>query len=95
MHPMLNNSTLAGLLLEMYVWGEPTSQAPINVFRTNVLPNVRTSFLSPCASVIHVKEKLDKKTVNQCSRESNLLDNNTDELGVNVFQRTKDDEKVA
>ena len=27
-HPMLNNSTLAGILLEMFVWEEPTSQAP-------------------------------------------------------------------
>ena len=40
----------------------------INVYRTNILPNGRTSFLSPCASVIHIKEKLDKKTKSKLKR---------------------------
>ena len=67
----------------------------INVYRTNVLPKGTISFLSPCASVNHIKEKLDKKRESQSSREPNLLEDNTDELGVNVFQRTNDDEIVA
>ncbi|KAJ8333793.1 hypothetical protein SKAU_G00411120 [Synaphobranchus kaupii] len=70
----------------------------INVYRTNVLPNGRTSFLSPCASVVHIKEKFDKKTssqIIQTSRETDLQEDYTEELGSNIFERTKDDEKIA
>lgn len=53
----------------------------------NVLPNGLSSFLSPCASVIHIKEKLDKKTSSQhaqSSREPNLPEDNNDYLGVSL-----------
>lgn len=70
----------------------------VNVYRTNLLPNGHTSFLSPCASVIHIKEKFDKRTSSQSiqtSKDTDLLEDDTDDLGSNVLKRTKEDEKIA
>lgn len=65
----------------------------LNVYRTNVLPGGRTSFLSPCINEVHIKEIFDKWT--SSSRTYKETDLQEDNLGRNIFQRSKEDEKAA
>ncbi|XP_056107180.1 uncharacterized protein LOC130085444 [Rhinichthys klamathensis goyatoka] len=70
----------------------------INVYRTDVLPTGRTSFLRPCHSVIHIQEKFDKRRSShsiQTLKEIDILADDIDDLGSTVFKRTKEDEKIA
>lgn len=72
-------------------------QTKVNVYKTNVLQNGRTSFLEPCTSVIHVKETftLPKlQTIAFSDTEATPL-KQTDCLGVNVFQRSPDDDRPS
>jgi len=65
----------------------------IDVYKTNILHDGRTSFLSPCASVIHANEKVNKRTSsqsNQTFEDTELQED--DKLGSKVFNRTEKDE---
>lgn len=59
----------------------------INVYRTNVLPNGRTSFLSPCAGVVNIKERFDKRTASQSTQTCKV--ENTDDLGSKYSKELK------
>lgn len=72
----------------------------VNVFRTNVLQNGRTSFLEPCNGSIHVKEKfsapIQQHSLNPpFGLEKVVPATNTDNIGGKVFQRNPDDDKLA
>lgn len=70
----------------------------VNVYRTDVLPTGRTSFLRSCYSVIYIQEKFDKRRSThgiQTLKEMDILADDTDDLGSTVFKRTKEDEKIA
>lgn len=72
----------------------------VNVFRTNVLQNGRTSFLTPCDGMIHVKEKFSALIQQQhCNPPFSPKEvapaTDTDNLGGKVFQRNPDDDKLA
>ncbi|KAK7930587.1 hypothetical protein WMY93_006982 [Mugilogobius chulae] len=76
--------------------GGAHKQTKVNVYKTNVLPNGRTSFLEPCISTIHVKETftLPKPQAIAYSEVETPL-KQTDCLGLNVFQITPEDNKPA
>lgn len=71
----------------------------VNIFRTNVLQNSHTSFFEPCTRVIQVKENLS--TPVQCHINNTFSDievaslKSTNGLGLTVFQRYPDDDKLA
>ncbi|KAL6457432.1 hypothetical protein MHYP_G00343950 [Metynnis hypsauchen] len=71
----------------------------VNVYKTNVLNNGRTSFLEPCLSTIHVKEKFSAPIQQTTDHASDIIQTAplklTDNLGLNVFQRNPDDDKTA
>ncbi|XP_044136507.1 uncharacterized protein LOC122928083 [Bufo gargarizans] len=70
----------------------------VNVYRTHLLQNGRTSCLCPCTNSLHIKERLDNPThhrsIQRCM-EDLASTGNTDELGCKVFERTRDDDKPA
>ncbi|XP_071226640.1 uncharacterized protein [Salvelinus alpinus] len=74
--------------------------ANVNVFRTNILQNGRTSYLSPCPDIIQVKENYNSVAQKHISpstmhsRDPNTTVN-TDNLGCSVFDKTQDDDKPA
>lgn len=70
-------------------------QTKVNVYKTNLLPNGRSSFFEPCTNAIKVKETfvmLRQKTNAFSDFETASL-RQTDTLGVDVFQRSADDDK--
>ena len=58
----------------------------VNTFRTSILENGRTSFLKPCESSIHVKERFTGEHFTQPAR---------DDLGQQLFSHTVEDNKLA
>ncbi|XP_040216137.1 uncharacterized protein LOC120945794 [Rana temporaria] len=72
--------------------------AKVNVYRTHLLQNGRTSCLCPCTNSLHIKERLDNPThhrsIQRCM-EDLASTGNADELGCKVFERTRDDDKPA
>ncbi len=70
----------------------------VNVYRTNVLSNGRTSLFDPCTNSLHIKEKFDTSVHRHQSPRANKMKNLFDEkdsLGEGVFQRTPSDDKPA
>ncbi|XP_056410980.1 uncharacterized protein LOC130352649 [Hyla sarda] len=70
----------------------------VNVYRTHLLQNGRTSCLCPCTNSLHIKERLVNPThhrsIQRCM-EDLASTGDTDELGCKVFERTRDDDKLA
>ena len=72
----------------------------VNVYKTNILHNGRTSYLSPCPNSIHVKEDFSGMTQHPsltfpaCKQNTDCTAI-TDNLGCSVFVRSKDDNKIA
>lgn len=60
----------------------------VNTFYTNTLENGRASLLKPCPNRCFVKETHD-------STGSLICKNSKDHIGCTVFQRSKDDDKMA
>ncbi|XP_073449004.1 uncharacterized protein [Aquarana catesbeiana] len=72
--------------------------AKVNVYKTNMLQNGRTSCLSPCINRIQIKERLVNPIQQQKVQsymEAKTSSEDTDELGCKVFERTRDDDKPA
>lgn len=71
----------------------------VNVYKTHVLQNGRTSFLKPCTNSIHVKERLNCPTQQFLPAPSHnwqiFPDTGSDGLGESMFQKTPDDDKPA
>lgn len=70
----------------------------VNVFRTNVLQNGRTSFLLPCTRMNHVKERFSAPIQQQhlsppSSPKEASPATDRDSFGGNIFQRYPDDNK--
>lgn len=71
-------------------------QTKVNVYRTNVLQNGRTSFFMPCTGSIRVKEKFSIPTQQHHLDPTEVAEvTKTDKLGDTVFQRTPHDDKPA
>jgi len=71
----------------------------VNVYKANILNNGRVSFLRPCPNSIHVKEDYGttqhhSTTFPACEMNTSLHVS-TDNLGCSVFERSKDDNKLA
>ncbi|XP_073713971.1 uncharacterized protein [Misgurnus anguillicaudatus] len=79
--------------------GTTHKPSSVNVLKTHVLSNGRTSILSPCPNKILVKETLSQSSHLGCSSASctqeERLSGCIDMLGSAVFERTRDDEKSA
>ncbi len=80
--------------------GRVHKPANVTVYKTNLLNNGRSSFLTPCSNAIHVKESLPGRTtqpshLRQHSTDSPVQTEVTDRLGSTVFDRTKDDDRPA
>lgn len=78
--------------------GTAHKPSEVNIFKTNVLNNGRESLLRPCPGSIHVKEDYSDttrhlSTVPACEMNSTHV--STDNLGCSVFERSKDDNKLA
>lgn len=73
----------------------------VSVFKTNILENGRPSLLTPCQSHVKVKEKLfhggEHRSVGFPHSFSHVIHHvqAEDKLGLNVFDRTKNDNKHA
>ncbi|XP_058881751.1 uncharacterized protein LOC131737334 [Acipenser ruthenus] len=68
----------------------------VKTYRTNVLDNGRPSHFSPCPNHLYLKEKFAAKNSYQTLPSYSLaLDSKDSTLGTTIFERTKDDEKMA
>ena len=73
----------------------------VNVYKTNILPNGRASYFTPCPKGIHVKEKATSQSLQylpdvlRYSGPSKGSSADTSCIGDSVFLRTADDEKTA
>ncbi|XP_063758693.1 uncharacterized protein LOC134877201 [Eleginops maclovinus] len=80
--------------------GSVHKPSKVNVYRTNVLNNGRTSYLQSCPNSIHVKEDYGgmaphHSTTLPAGDVNTSLHVDTDNLGSSVFDRSKDDNKLA
>ena len=71
----------------------------VNVYKTHVLQNGRSSFLKPCTNIIRVKERLNSPAQQSLQTRSPsqevFPEPSLDGLGESVFQKTPDDDKPA
>lgn len=73
----------------------------VKAYKTNILPNGRTSFFMPCTRSVQVKEQMNSHPLlyvpdTPCySRNSNSLHARSSRLGDDVFKKNADDEKMA
>lgn len=65
----------------------------VTTFKTNVLENGRPSFLQPCTSFMHVKEKIRQGGESHDSLSRPIVTEKT--LGQTIFDRTESDNKPA
>lgn len=80
--------------------GQAHKPASVTVYKTNLLLNGRSSFLSPCSNSIHVKETLSSSTRQSSHFHQHCngrlgQEETPDSLGSTVFNRTKDDDRSA
>lgn len=70
----------------------------VNVYRTSVLSNGRTSLFKPCTNSLHTKEKFNASVLHHHfprADETEDLFYESDKLGEGVFKRTPQDDKPA
>lgn len=71
----------------------------VSTFKTSMLENGRPSFLTPCQSFIHLKEKASYGGEQQDSVSNSTKSNNgrvtEHTIGCAVFSKTKEDNKLA
>ncbi|KAJ8381227.1 hypothetical protein SKAU_G00020050 [Synaphobranchus kaupii] len=80
--------------------GAAHKPATVNIYKTNVLQNGRTSFLRPCPNNIQVKEGYSStpqppSAFSVIREEDTGWEMNTDHLGLSVFKSSRDDNKQA
>ncbi|XP_067279227.1 uncharacterized protein [Pseudorasbora parva] len=70
-----------------------------STFRTNILENGRTTYLSPCTSYMNLKEEVpysgETRGVILGAHKNSMYGTSEDSLGCDVFQRTENDNKLA
>lgn len=69
----------------------------VNVYKTHMLENGRTTYFEPCPNTITVKEDYSVRPRLNTLAAANIADStaHTDKLGQSVFDRTESDDKVA
>lgn len=73
----------------------------VKAYKTNILPNGRTSFFMPCTKSVQVKEQMNSHPllyipdIPCCFRNSNGLNTWSSRLGDDVFKKNADHEKTA
>ena len=100
--PYAQQLDLGWVLVGDVCLGTVHKPSEVNVYKANVLNNGRVSFLRPCPNSIHVKEDYGGMTQHHgatlpaCDLNTSLhVHPSTDNLGCSVFDRSKDDNKLA
>lgn len=98
--PYAQRLDLGWVIVGEVCMGTVHKPSEVNVYKANVLRNGRTSFLSPCPNIIHVKEDYGGMTRHHGAtfptcEENTGFTGSADNLGCSVFERSKDDDKPA
>jgi hypothetical protein len=85
--PIAQKSPLGWTIMGEMCLGNTHLNESVNVYKTFVMPNGRTSLLKPCENKFTVKEQLSFNKIEQHAIPSSEFDNDT------IFERTTNDDK--
>ena len=85
--PIAHKSPLRWTIMGEMCLGNTHLNESVNVYKTFVMPNGRTSLLKPCENKFTVKEQLSFNKIEQNAISSSEFDNDT------IFERTTNDDK--